>query len=89
LTQTLDLKVALGYVVADAIAGNVIERVGLGDVLCAGADDGGDLDLPVELGRAARLSIASFGTAQRGVGLEKKIGSVGSASRSPWRDRRS
>ena len=28
----------------------VIERVGLGDVFGAGADDGGDFDFPVELG---------------------------------------
>src|SRR6266702_1118312 len=44
LTQTLDLEIALGYVVTDAVAGDMVERVGLGDVLGAGADDGGDFD---------------------------------------------
>ena len=55
LTEPLDLEIALGDVVADAVAGDMIERVGLADIFGAGADDGGDLDFPVELGRAARL----------------------------------
>src|SRR6266699_1724155 len=49
LALTFDLEIALGDVVADAIAGNVIERVGLGDVFGAGADDRGDFNFPVEL----------------------------------------
>src|SRR6266699_3040958 len=72
LPQALDLKVALGDVVADAIAGDVIKRIGLGDIFGAGPDDGGDLDFPVELGRAARLLNLVVGAAQRRVGLQEE-----------------
>ena len=65
LAAALDLEIALGDVVADAIAGDMVERVGFGDILGAGADDGGDLDFPVELGRAARLFDRVVGAAQR------------------------
>src|SRR6266576_2402592 len=72
LTQTLDLEIALGYVVTDAVAGDVVERVGLGYVLGAGADDGGDFDFPVEFCGAARLLHRIGGAAQRGVGLQEE-----------------
>src|SRR6266446_4337498 len=72
LTQTLDLEIALGYVVTDAVAGDVVERVGLGYVLGAGADDGGDFDFPVEFCGAARLLHRIVGAAQRGVGLQEE-----------------
>src|SRR5450631_979439 len=72
LTETLDLEVALGNVVADAVARDVIERVGLADIFGAGADDGGDLDFPVELGRAARLLHGIVGAGERGIGLEEE-----------------
>ena len=78
LPQPLDLEIALGDVVADAIAGNMVERVGFGDIFGAGADDGGDLDFPVELGRAARLLDRIVGAAQSAVlAFRKKIGSDG------------
>src|SRR5690242_9877697 len=32
LTEPLDLEIALGYVVADTIAGDMIERIGLADI---------------------------------------------------------
>ncbi len=72
LTQALDLEIALGDVVADTIAGDVIERIGLGNVFGTGADDGGDFDFPVELGRTARLFYRVVGAAQRGVGLQEE-----------------
>src|SRR4051794_2617670 len=55
LPQTLDLEIALGHVIADAIAGDVVERIVLGDILGASADDGGNFDLPVEFCGAARF----------------------------------
>jgi len=64
-------------VVADAIAGDVVERVGLGDIFGAGADDGGDFDFPsralVERAASRRCRWAR----SRGVGFQEKIGSVG------------
>ena len=72
LTQTLDLEIALGHVVTDAVAGDMVERVGLGDVLGAGADDGGDFDFPVELGRAARLLDGVVGAGEGGVGFQEE-----------------
>ncbi|MGY3121534.1 hypothetical protein ACVWXQ_005471 [Bradyrhizobium sp. S3.14.4] len=65
------LEGALGDVVADAIAGDVVQRIGFRDILGAGADDGGDLDFPVELGRAARLFDRIVRAGQRGVGLHE------------------
>src|SRR5713226_505244 len=64
LAQALDLKIALGDVVADGVAGDVVERVGLGDVFGAAADDDGDFAFPIELGRAARLFHRVVGAAQ-------------------------
>jgi len=61
LPLTFDLEIALGDVVADAVAGDMIERVGLGDVFGAGADDGGDLDFPVELVEPRGFSTLSLG----------------------------
>jgi hypothetical protein len=66
----------------------MIERVGLGDVFGTGADDGGDFDFPVELGRTARLSTLSFGRLARIVAF-RKIGSGGMGCRFPWRGRHS
>jgi hypothetical protein len=50
----------------------MVERVGLGDVFGAGADDGGDFDFPVELGRAARLFDRVVRAAQLRVGLQEE-----------------
>src|SRR5216683_1108697 len=72
LSLPLDLEIALGDVVADAVAGDMVERVGLGDIFGAGADDRGDFDFPVELGRAARLLDRIVRTRQRRVGLQKE-----------------
>src|SRR5947209_10202605 len=72
LTEALDLKVALGYVIADAISGNVFQRVSLGYVFGGAADNGGDFDFPVELGRAAWLFDRIVWPAERGVRLEEE-----------------
>jgi hypothetical protein len=40
--------------------------------LRSGADDGGDFDFPVELGRSARLLDLVVRSAQRGVGLQEE-----------------
>src|SRR6185312_5284136 len=71
LAAALLLEVALGDVVADAIAGDMVERIGLRNVLRLAADDGSDLDLPVELGGAARLLDGIVRARQRGVGLDE------------------
>ena len=42
-----ELEVALAHVVADAVAGDVVEGVGLVHVLARHADDGGEFDLVV------------------------------------------
>jgi hypothetical protein len=74
LTQALELEETLGHVVADGIAGDVIERVGLGNVFCPGADDDGNFDFPIELGRAARLLDGVVGAAQAVIGLDEVDG---------------
>jgi hypothetical protein len=72
LAAALLLEIALGDVVADAVAGNVIERVSFGDVFGAGADDRGDFDFPVELLGFARLLDRVVRTGERGVGLQEE-----------------
>ena len=52
LAAALDLEVALGDVVDDAIAGDVVHRVGFGDVAGLLADDDAEFDFPVGLDRA-------------------------------------
>ena len=49
-----ELQVAGGEVVEQRVAGDVVERVGLGDVLGAPADDEGDLGLVVDLAAVGR-----------------------------------
>ncbi len=77
LAATFLLEVAFGDVVADAIAGNVIERIGLGDVFGAGADDGGDLDFQSSLIESRGFSTLSFGPLSEVLAFRKKIGSGG------------
>jgi hypothetical protein len=72
LSAPLLLEIALGDVVADAIAGDMIERVGLADIFGAAADDGGDFDLPVEFLGFARLLDLVVGAAEGGVGLQEE-----------------
>src|SRR5262249_37146663 len=50
----LDLERPLGYIVGEAIAGDHVERLVLGEIARALADDDAELDLPVELGGALR-----------------------------------
>src|SRR6185369_10867929 len=50
----LELVLALGDVVDDAVAGDELQRVGLVDVARLLADDDAELDLPVALERALR-----------------------------------
>ena len=71
------LEIALGDVVADAIAGDMVERIRFRNIFGAGADDGGDLDFPVELGRTARLLDRVVGPDSEVLALRKKIGSGG------------
>src|SRR5215472_5513328 len=54
LAGPLDLKNALGYVVGEAIAGDRVHRLLLGEIAGAGADHDAELDLVVELGRVPR-----------------------------------
>ena len=49
LAVALGLEGALGDVVGDAVAGDVVQRVGLRDVFRRLADDDAELDLPVGL----------------------------------------
>ena len=72
LAEPLDLEVALGNVVADGVAGDVVQCIRLGDVFGATADDGGDFDFPVELGRAARLLDGVVGAGEGGVGFQEE-----------------
>ena len=55
LDWEVELEETLGDVVTDAVAGHVIEGIGLGNVFGARPDDDRQFDLPVELGRTARL----------------------------------
>src|SRR3546814_8319178 len=64
LAGALDLEAALGDVVHDAIAGDVLQGVGFIDVLARRADDAGEFDLPVDLLRAARDYDMYMGRAQ-------------------------
>src|SRR5262249_24646098 len=50
----LDLKTALGDIVGEAIAGDGLHRLVLGEIACAAADHDAELDLVIELGRALR-----------------------------------
>ena len=54
-----------------AVAGDVIKRVGLGDIFGTAADDDGDFAFPVELGRAAGLFDLVVGAAQAVIGLDE------------------
>ena len=63
LPAALDLEFALGNVVDDAIAGDVFERVVLGDILRRGADDDAEFDLPIAFLRALRQDDVVIGAA--------------------------
>ena len=71
LAAALDLEEAFGDVVADGVAGDMVQCVGFGYVLCFCADDDGEFDFPVQLGRAARLLHVVSRTAQAVVGLDE------------------
>ena len=49
----------------------MLQGVGLGDIFGLGADDDGEFDFPVELGRSARLFDIVVRPAQAGVGLDE------------------
>src|SRR5262249_22247601 len=66
LAAALDLELPLGDVVADAIAGDGVERVLFRQVARAAPDHDRDLALPVELGRALRDHGVVVRAAQRG-----------------------
>src|SRR6266536_5839970 len=51
LPAAFELKDALGHIVRQAIAGDHVQRLLFREVARAPADDDGELDLPVELGR--------------------------------------
>src|SRR5882757_7286715 len=72
LPAALLLEIAFRDIVADAVAGDVIERVSLGNVFGAGTDNGGDFDFPVEFLGFARFFDRIVRTAQGGVGLQEK-----------------
>src|ERR1700676_1747385 len=72
LSAALLLEIAFRDVIADAVAGDVVEGVGLGDVFGAGADDGGDFDFPVEFLGFARLFDRVVRAAEGGVGLQEE-----------------
>src|SRR5262249_59341090 len=48
----LDLKTALGDIVGEAIAGDGLHRLVLGEIARTAADHDAELDLVIELGRA-------------------------------------
>jgi hypothetical protein len=82
----LGLEVPLRDVVADAVAGDVVQRVLFGgDVASAGADHEGDLDLVVELRRALRDHHVVVGTddavgelvEQDRLGRDRRVGLLG------------
>src|SRR5262249_59318780 len=50
----LDLKTALGDIVGEAIAGDGLHRLVLGEIARTAADHDAELDLVIELGRALR-----------------------------------
>ena len=55
LAAALDLEEALRNVVADGVAGHMLQRIGFRDVFGFAADDDGEFDFPIELGGAAWL----------------------------------
>ncbi len=54
LSRMLELEGALGDIVHDAVAGDIIQRLGFRDVFRGLADDDAELDFPIGLLRAAR-----------------------------------
>jgi hypothetical protein len=76
----LELVLALGDVVDDAVAGDVLERVGLVDVARLCADDDAELDLPVALDRVLRQHDGVVAADDALVGFMKMIGSFGIAA---------
>ncbi len=77
LAAALDLEEALGDVVADAVAGDMLQRIGFGHIFGLGADDDGEFDFPVELGRAAGFSTSSLGPHRLLSAFMKTMGSDG------------
>ncbi len=73
----LGLEMALGDVVADAVAGDVIEGVRLVDIAGFLADDHGQLDFPVRLDRVLGMITSSLGPMMALVAFMKMIGSSG------------
>src|SRR6185312_16907408 len=88
--RTAELEFALGDVVDQAIAGDVIQRLGLPDIRRLLADDETQLDFPIQLGGILGFDDLVVGAAkatgslheedrfggQRHVGLRRMIGEV-------------
>ena len=77
LAGALHLEAALGNVVAQAVAGDVRQRVLLVDIAGARADDEGDLNLPVHAVGVLRVHDVVVGTEMQLPSLLKRIGSAG------------
>ena len=67
----LQLELALGHVVDDAVAGDVAQRVLHGDIARRAADDDAELDFPVELRRVLRQHDVVVGADDAGRRLEE------------------
>jgi hypothetical protein len=80
LPATLDLKFSLGNVVDDAIAGDLLARIGLGDMTRKAADDDAELDLVIGLLEFFGMMTSSFGPQIEDVAFMKNIGSEGMAA---------
>ena len=77
-----ELQVAGGEVVEQRVAGEVVDRVGLGDVLGAAADDERDLGLVVDLLARRRQGSTVAPSARSALAnLAKKVGLAGGSSR--------
>ena len=70
----MELELALADVVADAVAGDVVEGIGLVHILARRADDGGEFDLVVGFLGTAGDDDRIVGTADRARGLHEQHG---------------
>src|SRR5690606_37898161 len=71
LSRALDLEGALGNVVRDAVAGDVVESFSLRDIFCRAPDHHGEFHLPVGLRRTARDGQVVIGHANGRAGLHE------------------
>jgi len=72
LSAALQLVGAFGDVVDDAKAGDMVQRIGFGDITRGLADDDAEFDLPVDLLRARRDLDVVVRTDDRTRGLQKE-----------------